>query len=45
MKVIITGGGGFLGSQLANHLLQKETLTGQSGKQEEIKQTLELLVG
>ena len=40
MKVIITGGGGFLGSQLANHLLQKETLTGRSGKQEEIKQII-----
>ncbi|MDP6891998.1 MAG: NAD-dependent epimerase/dehydratase family protein [Verrucomicrobiota bacterium] len=38
MKVIITGGGGFLGSQLATHLLQKGTLFGQSGEQEQIEQ-------
>ena len=38
MKIIITGGGGFLGSQLATRLLQKGTLTGQSGEQENIEQ-------
>ncbi len=38
MKVIITGGGGFLGSQLATHLLEKGTLSGQNGKQEQIEQ-------
>ena len=38
MKIIITGGGGFLGSQLATRLLQKGTLTGQSGEQEKIEQ-------
>lgn len=38
MKIIITGGGGFLGSQLATSLLQKGTLTGQSGEQENIEQ-------
>lgn len=38
MKVIITGGGGFLGSQLATRLLNKKTLIGQSGDQEEIEQ-------
>ena len=38
MKVIITGGGGFLGSQLATQLLEKNTLTGPSGEQEPIEQ-------
>ena len=38
MKIIITGGGGFLGSQHATRLLQKGTLTGQSGEQEKIEQ-------
>ena len=37
MKVIITGGGGFLGSQLATKILDKGTLTGPSGKQEPIE--------
>ena len=38
MKVIITGGGGFLGSQLAEALLARGELTGASGKAEPIKQ-------
>ena len=36
MKVIITGGGGFLGSQLAATLLDRGELTGSSGGQEPI---------
>ncbi len=36
MKVIITGGGGFLGSQLCQQLLRRGTLTGPSGKPEAI---------
>ena len=38
MKVIITGGGGFLGSQLATKILNKGTLAGPSGKQEAVEQ-------
>ena len=36
MKIIITGGGGFLGSQLATTLLNRGRLTGPSGGQEPI---------
>ena len=36
MKVIITGGGGFLGSQLCQKLLERGTLTGPSGGPENI---------
>ena len=36
MKVIITGGGGFLGSQLCQKLLERGTLTGPSGSAEKI---------
>jgi nucleoside-diphosphate-sugar epimerase len=36
MKVIITGGGGFLGSQLCQKLLERGALTGPSGGAEEI---------
>jgi nucleoside-diphosphate-sugar epimerase len=36
MKIIITGGGGFLGSQLAATLLNRGELTGPSGSQEPI---------
>lgn len=36
MKVVITGGGGFIGSQLAKALLQRGSLTGPSGAQESI---------
>src|SRR4051794_7374286 len=38
MKVIITGGGGFLGSQLCRQLLQRGSLTGPSGKPEAIRE-------
>ena len=38
MKVIITGGGGFLGSQLCQKLLQLGELTGPSGGPETIEQ-------
>jgi len=36
MKVIITGGGGFLGSQLCQKLLERGSLTGPSGASETI---------
>jgi len=36
MKVVITGGGGFLGSQLAEALLARGELTGASGDPEQI---------
>ena len=36
MKVVITGGLGFLGQRLARALLDRETLTGASGEQERI---------
>src|SRR4051812_8733787 len=38
MKVIITGGGGFLGSQLCRKLLERGALTGPSGAPEEIRE-------
>jgi nucleoside-diphosphate-sugar epimerase len=38
MKVIITGGGGFLGSQLCQKLLQRGALTGPSGAPEAIRE-------
>ncbi|MDR3404632.1 MAG: NAD-dependent epimerase/dehydratase family protein [Chthoniobacter sp.] len=38
MKIIITGGGGFLGSQLGQKLLERGTLTGPSGQAEEIRE-------
>lgn len=40
MKVIITGGGGFLGSQLCQQLLQRGALTGPSGKPEGIREII-----
>ena len=36
MKIIITGGGGFLGSQLCQKLLERGALTGPSGAAEKI---------
>ena len=38
MKIIITGGGGFLGSQLAAMLLDRGELTGSSGDQKPIEE-------
>jgi nucleoside-diphosphate-sugar epimerase len=38
MRVIITGGGGFLGSQLCQQLLRRGSLTGPSGKPEAIRE-------
>ena len=38
MKVIITGGGGFLGSQLGQKLLERGVLTGPCGTPEEIRE-------
>ncbi|MEP6672326.1 MAG: NAD-dependent epimerase/dehydratase family protein [Chthoniobacter sp.] len=38
MKIVITGGGGFLGSQLGQKLLERGTLTGPSGAAEEIRE-------
>lgn len=40
MKIIITGGGGFLGSQLATTLLEHGRLTGPSGGQEPIEEIM-----
>ena len=38
MRIIITGGGGFLGSRLGDALLQRGQLTGPSGQSESIDQ-------
>ncbi|MGC4042659.1 MAG: NAD-dependent epimerase/dehydratase family protein [Armatimonas sp.] len=38
MRVIITGGGGFLGRQLCQKLLDRGTLTGESGAEESIEE-------
>lgn len=40
MKILITGGGGFLGSKLCDRLLVRGTLTGPSGAQEGIEEVL-----
>src|SRR6476661_3066608 len=40
MKIIITGGGGFLGSQLCQQLLRRGSLTGPSGKPEAIQEII-----
>ena len=40
MKVIITGGGGFLGSQLCQKLLERGALTGPFGAAEEIREII-----
>jgi D-erythronate 2-dehydrogenase len=38
MKVVITGGGGFLGSQLCEKILQRGSLAGQDGNQRPVEQ-------
>ena len=38
MKVLITGGGGFLGNRLAHELLKRGTLANAEGKQQAIAQ-------
>ena len=40
MKVVITGGAGFVGLRLARHLLNRGTLIGPSGNQEPIDRLL-----
>jgi nucleoside-diphosphate-sugar epimerase len=40
MRVIITGGGGFLGHQLCQKLLVRGTLTGESGVEESIEEVI-----
>lgn len=40
MRVIITGGGGFLGHQLCQKLLVRGTLTGESGVEEAIEEII-----
>jgi nucleoside-diphosphate-sugar epimerase len=40
MKVLITGGGGFLGKKLARRLLEGAELTGPSGKPEKVSELL-----
>lgn len=45
MKVVITGGGGFLGSRLCQKLQEKQTLIGPSGEQESIDEIVLFDVG
>ncbi|MEY2877771.1 MAG: hypothetical protein RLZZ15_151 [Verrucomicrobiota bacterium] len=40
MRILITGGGGFLGSQLAQHLLARGALTGPSGAPEPLREII-----
>ncbi|MBT5238948.1 MAG: NAD-dependent epimerase/dehydratase family protein, partial [Rhodospirillaceae bacterium] len=40
MKVVITGGTGFLGLRLARKILERRTLTGASGQQEPVEQLI-----
>ena len=40
MKVVITGGAGFIGSNLARAIVKRGTLTGPSGNQEEVDSIL-----
>jgi len=45
MKVVITGGGGFLGKKLARRILQQGSLTDADGKQQKITELLLFDVG
>ena len=45
MKVLITGGGGFIGNRLANAILQRGTLADAAGKQTAISQITLLDIG
>src|SRR4030095_13884475 len=40
MKVVITGGGGFLGKKLARRILQQGTLADPDGKQQTVSELL-----
>lgn len=40
MKVVITGGAGFIGRKLAHRLLQREQLTARSGEEETIEKVI-----
>lgn len=40
MKIVITGGGGFLGNQLARQLIKRGVLTAPAGQQEKIDEIL-----
>src|SRR3954471_12509099 len=45
MKVVITGGGGFLGKKLARRILQQGTLANGEGRQEKVSELLLFDVG
>ena len=45
MKVVITGGGGFLGKKLARRILQQGTIAGVDGKPEKVSELLLFDVG
>ena len=40
MKVVITGGGGFLGKKLARRILQQGTLADADGRQQKVTELL-----
>src|SRR5438445_5373567 len=45
MKVVITGGAGFLGKKLARRILQQDSLVGPDGKPEKVSELLLFDVG